>query len=139
MILFRILFGFILLQIGVQSCTQKPTDTSDAAGLFMDKITSIDFLSKEHSFGIIKSDKVVSHYFKFQNTGKENLIILETKASCNCTVPKVPDYPVKPNKMDSILVEFDPKGQKGVQYKTIRIYTNTIPVVNTLRFKAEVI
>jgi hypothetical protein len=139
MILFRIFISFILLQVGVQSCTQKSTDTSDAANLLMDKTTSIEFFKKEHSFGILKSNEVVKHYFKFQNTGKENLIILETKASCNCTVPKVPDYPVKPNKMDSILVEFDPKGQKGIQFKTVRIYTNTIPVVNILRFKAEVI
>lgn len=137
--LFRVLIGLILLEVGVQSCTQKPADTSDAASLFMEKTTSIEFFQKEHSFGILKDNKVVRHYFKFQNTGKENLIILETKASCNCTVPKVPDYPVKPNKMDSILVEFDPTGQKGIQYKTVRIYTNTIPVVHTLRFKAEVI
>lgn len=54
MMLFRILFGFILFQIGAQSCTQKSTDTSDAASLFMEKTTSIEFLKTEHSFGIIK-------------------------------------------------------------------------------------
>ena len=52
--------------------------------------TSITFAENSWDFGTIDEGDVVTHVFKFTNTGDEPLILDRCKGSCGCTVPQCP-------------------------------------------------
>ena len=47
----------------------------------------ITFKERNFDFGSVDIGEKVSHNFVFTNTGDENLVINEVKASCGCTIP----------------------------------------------------
>lgn len=77
-----------------------------------------------HDFGNITSGDIVDAIFKLTNTGKSNLNIRKTKASCGCTVPQLEKVDLKPGESVDLKVTFNSAGRKGNQIKTITIYTN---------------
>ncbi len=77
-----------------------------------------------HDFGTIKQGDVTEHVFKFKNTGKHDLIIRKTKASCGCTVVNLGDKIIKPGQESSIKAIFNSRGKRGNQHKTITVTTN---------------
>ncbi|OWY22426.1 DUF1573 domain-containing protein [Sphingobacteriales bacterium UPWRP_1] len=100
--------------------------------------TTVEFAEMEHDFGKINEGDKVSHVFKFKNTGKEPLIIASAKGSCGCTVPEYPKEPIAPGAESQILVEFNSKGKKNMQTKTVTINANTDPNPMRLTIKADV-
>lgn len=92
----------------------------------------ISFVEKEFNFGTFSEvTGIVTHDFRFTNTGKTPLIIQHVKATCGCTVPEWPREPIKPGKSGVIKVTFDPKKQNGPFSKTIQVSSNAdIPQVN---------
>lgn len=96
------------------------------------------FEELKHDFGEIKQGEQVSYTFKFRNVGKSPLVITKAKASCGCTVPKYDNKLVDPNEDGSIEVSFTASGP-GMQYKTVKIFANTIPEVHELNITANVI
>ncbi|PSJ74912.1 hypothetical protein C7N43_21610 [Sphingobacteriales bacterium UPWRP_1] len=100
--------------------------------------TTVEFAQMEHDFGKINEGDKVSHVFKFKNTGKEPLIIASAKGSCGCTVPEYPKEPIAPGAESQILVEFNSKGKKNMQTKTVTINANTDPNPMRLTIKADV-
>ena len=102
-------------------------------------VTEITFENSSYDFGKMKSNHVVSHIYKFTNTGKHPLIIENAKPSCGCTVPFFPKVPILPGESSEIEVEFDTKGKQGVQSKTVTIIANTEPKMTILGFKGEVL
>lgn len=77
-----------------------------------------------HDFGSIKSGDVVDATFVLTNTGKTDLNIRKTKASCGCTVPQLSKTDLKPGESVELKVTFNSAGRKGIQIKTVTIYTN---------------
>ncbi len=102
------------------------------------KLTAIKFEELEHDFGKIKAGEVISHVFKFTNTGTEPLIIDNVKPSCGCTTPEWSKDPVPPGGTGFIKAVFDSKGREGTQSKTITVKSNTNPELTELKFKVEV-
>jgi hypothetical protein len=98
----------------------------------------IEFEKIEHDFGKLIEGESVSYIFKFKNTGNRELIITQAKATCGCTVPKFPRYPIKPGESDEIMVTFNSEGKKGHNNKAITILANTQPPTTVLRIKATV-
>ena len=84
---------------------------------------TMDFDSKEYSFGGIKQGEKVTHSFKFKNNGKRDLIIHKTRSSCGCTTAEVPKV-VKPGESGEIKVIFNSAHKSGVQNKTVTLITN---------------
>ena len=85
----------------------------------------IVFESTRYDFGYIEESKgVVAHNFKFTNTGKGALIIIDTRSMCGCTASKYSREPIAPGKKGSIDVTFDPKGRPGAFRKEIKVYTS---------------
>jgi hypothetical protein len=82
------------------------------------------FDEMEFNFGTIKQGDIVTHEFKFKNTGKEPLIISEAHGSCGCTVPEYPKEPIKPNGTGVIKVTFNSAGKMGAQDKTVTLSYN---------------
>lgn len=92
-----------------------------------------------YDFGTAVDGELVSHHFTFTNTGKTDLIITNALASCGCTVPEYPEYPIKPGDTASIYVVFDSKGRVGKAEKSVTISANTIPTENYISLKGEVL
>lgn len=99
----------------------------------------MDFVSKEHDFGIIKPGTKVNYTFKFENTGENDLIISEVKGTCGCTVPEYSKQPIKPGQDGKIKVSFDSAGKSGKVSKGVIIKANTPNGVEQLTITATII
>jgi len=100
--------------------------------------TTVQFAEMEYDFGKVKAGEMVTHEYKFKNTGKEPLIISSAKGSCGCTVPEYPKEPIAPGASAAIKVQFDSKGKSGKQTKTVTIQANTDPNPTRLTIKGDV-
>jgi hypothetical protein len=74
-------------------------------------------------FGNIKENEKVSTAFKLKNSGKTDLLIRNVKASCGCTAVKHENV-VAPGQTIDLNVEFNSRGKKGRQNKTVTVITN---------------
>ena len=79
-----------------------------------------------HDFGTIQQGEIVSHIFKFKNTGNAPLVIEKTGVSCGCTTPTYTKKPIMPGEEGEITVEFNSSGKTGRQDKEVRVYYNNI-------------
>jgi hypothetical protein len=102
--------------------------------------TSIEFLETEFDFGTINEGEMVTHSFKFKNTGKLPLIISDSRADCGCTVPNKPEKPILPGEENQIEVKFNSSGKGGQTVnKTVTVIANTEPSDSKLHLKGKVI
>lgn len=100
--------------------------------------TQMTFPEPVFDFGKIKEGDVVSHEFKFKNTGNAPLFIVKAEASCGCTVPSFPKEPIPPGGEGAILVKFDSHNRPGHQKKNILITSNAEQERMSIGFEADV-
>lgn len=99
----------------------------------------MSFNKTVHDFGTIKEGETVQTTFTFTNTGQTDLIIVDARGSCGCTVPNYPkNSPIAPGATGEILVSFDSSNKPNMQQKTVTISANTSNGRETLRIKAMV-
>ena len=109
----------------------QPAVKTDSPVMSFDKTT--------HDFGTIKEGEKVTTKFSFTNTGKSDLIIVDARGSCGCTVPEYPkNTPIKPGDTQTITVSFDSSNKPGVQQKSVTLSANTASGREMLRIKANV-
>tara|TARA_B100001989_G_C24519797_1_gene455206 strand:+ start:691 stop:1158 length:468 start_codon:yes stop_codon:yes gene_type:complete len=96
------------------------------------------FDQEEHNFGQIKDGDIVSHTFRFTNTGQAPLIISKATAACGCTVPQWPKQPIPVGGSGEIQVQFDSSNKPGMQNKVVTITANTESKVKKLLIRAQV-
>ena len=71
------------------------------------KLTKISFDKLTYDFGTIyEKDGNATCTFRFVNEGKTPLVILRAQASCGCTVPSYPEYPIAPGDTAEMKVEY---------------------------------
>jgi hypothetical protein len=102
------------------------------------KYPVMTFDKSEHDFGMIKGGDKVEYNFKFTNTGEADLIILQAKGSCGCTIPEYPKDPIKPGASAKMKVSFNSAGKHGQQQKSVTISTNTEKGTESLSIKASI-
>ena len=90
-------------------------------------VAKIQFSEPAYTFGEVKEGEVVTHNFKFTNTGKVPLLINKASSTCGCTVPQWPKEPVQPGEGGTISVKFNTKGKFKQQRKPVTILANTYP------------
>jgi|TARA_B110000090_G_scaffold206957_1_gene257398 hypothetical protein len=103
-------------------------------------LPQIIFEEEDFNFGIIIEGEIVSHLYKFENTGKSDLIISNVQTSCGCTSSK--DYtkkPIKPGEKGEIEIEFDSTEKSGEIKKSISVITNCNPNKSILYILGNVI
>ena len=140
---FLFIFGiFPLIIAGCNSPEQssgKNEDSSNAReAIYSDQPPVIAFTENEHDFGAIVEGELITHVFKFSNSGGSDLIISDVKTSCGCTASDFTREPIKPGGTGVIKLTFDSHGQMGYQNKTATIETNTVSNQVFLRIKATV-
>jgi hypothetical protein len=81
---------------------------------------AMNFDKVSHDFGTIEEGETVQTAFNFTNTGKADLLIVDARGSCGCTVPKYPkNIPIKPGETGQILVSFDSSNKPNMQQKKL--------------------
>ena len=97
------------------------------------------FNKTDHDFGTINEGDKVTTQFSFTNTGSADLIIVDARGSCGCTVPKYPkNTAIKPGQSETITVSFDSSNKPGMQQKSVTLSANTSSGREMLRIKANV-
>jgi len=86
--------------------------------------TTLKFEHNEINFGILGLGKPQTGTFIFTNNGNNPLIITNAEASCGCTTPEWPKYPIKPGKNGGIKITSDAKFP-GLFIKTVKQSCNT--------------
>jgi uncharacterized protein DUF1573 len=137
-----------LLSLTIISCKEKATSKVKSTNLETAKerdekinvgTAMIEFDKTEFNFGKVTEGEIVKGTFVVSNKGETDLLILDAKASCGCTVPEWPKKPIKPGESADIKFEFNTKGKKGNQTKTITLQTNTEKITERLIIKGTVL
>lgn len=98
----------------------------------------IEIENPDFDFGTINQGDKVSHVFKFTNTGKNDLIIINAQATCGCTIPEWTKTPIKAGENGEVKIIFNSEGKVGLQEKTVTLTTNTLLGNEKINFKAIV-
>ena len=103
-----------------------------------EKGAKIEFVKLTHDYGNIKQGANGLCTFQFTNTGNEDLIIVEAKESCGCTVPSWPKEPIPPGGKGVIEVRYDTNRTGGIA-KNVTIISNAINAqTQVLRIKGNI-
>ena len=98
--------------------TEAATPTADGPVVSFDKLS--------HDFGTINEGEVVETVFTLTNTGNSDLIILNARGSCGCTVPDYPkDQPIAPGDSAEVTVKFDSNNKPNANNRSVTFTTNT--------------
>lgn len=98
--------------------TEAATPTADGPVVSFDKLS--------HDFGTINEGEVVETVFTLTNTGTSDLIILNARGSCGCTVPDYPkDQPIAPGDSAEVTVKFDSNNKPNANNRSVTFTTNT--------------
>jgi hypothetical protein len=101
--------------------------------------TTVKWLEEEFDFKTIKEGDIVTHTFKFVNTGSEPLSITHVKPSCGCTTTNYTKDPIAPGQEGMAEIKFDSHNKAGEITKTISVYGNFENITKQLSFKGTVI
>jgi hypothetical protein len=85
---------------------------------------TISLNSPTVDMGTMKAGSVRSNEVIISNTGKSNLIIQRIDSECSCTALKPSKLQLGPGESIAVPIKFDSLFKSGMQYKTIKIYTN---------------
>ena len=98
--------------------TEAATPTADGPVMTFDKLS--------HDFGTINEGDVVETVFTLTTTGTSDLIILNARGSCGCTVPDYPkDQPIAPGDSAEVTVKFDSNNKPNANNRSVTFTTNT--------------
>lgn len=98
----------------------------------------IEFAETEHDFGQVIDGEKVGWYFYYKNTGESDLIILNARASCGCTVADYERKPLPPGGEGKLKVIYDSSGRKGKEIKQVKVETNAENSFVQLQLEVEV-
>lgn len=100
---------------------------------------ALTFEETKHNFGMIRQGEVVSHDFKFTNTGDAPLIISDAVVTCTCTKVDFPKQPIAKGESGVVKVTFESKSAIDRQERTVVIKSNAIKPETTLTIKCVVL
>ena len=141
----KTLFLAVLVAFGMTSCKDNAADKVSADNVAAaaerdtqaDKYPVMSFSETTYDFGTINQGEAQEHVFQFTNTGEADLVIVDAKSSCGCTVPQYPKTPIAPGETGEMLVTFNGIGKNQVS-KTVTITANTQKGKEMISIKAFV-
>lgn len=102
------------------------------------KPAGIKFEKETIEFGKVDEGERFKKNFYFKNVSSEPIAIKDATATCGCTVPAYPQFPLSPGEEASVSVTFNTTGKLGKQNAKITVVT-TEPRIYTLSMVGEVI
>ncbi|RMD70369.1 MAG: DUF1573 domain-containing protein [Bacteroidetes bacterium] len=109
----------------ISEIIRTPVEADGTVDTF--NVAKIEFEEEIYDFGEVNEGDVVTHVFRFRNTGRQPLIISDARSTCGCTVPEWPKEPIPPGGEGEIVVRFNTAGKKNHQSKPVTITANTFP------------
>jgi hypothetical protein len=100
---------------------------------------AMKFEEVKYNFGFIHQGEIVSHEFKFTNSGDEPIIIEDAEVSCHCTTVDFPKQPIAKGQTGIIKVIYDSKSAIDRQERTVILKSNASNSPVTLTFKCLVL
>jgi len=135
----KLLLSFSLLAfiaVGVQA---QETKTAPAAVKVENPNAGVmTFETEVVDYGTIEQGSDGVREFVFTNTGKEPIVISNTRGSCGCTVPVTPKEPILPGKKGVIKVKYDTK-RLGAINKSVTITSNSSTPTKVVRIKGKIV
>ncbi len=132
--------AFVLAMLALVSCSSGGTEQQAvASGSDSLQKANLVFIDDFFDFGTIAEGEVVSHVFRFRNSGSAVLIIKDVIPSCGCTSSRLSSKMLKPGEEGSIEVIFDSRGWYGSQYKSLALRTNSPIMDKSVTIKANVV
>ena len=128
----------LLLSCDVRRKDKIADDSLQKTASALKDSTSVALIDTTYNFGTIMEGEKVEYNFRFKNTGKKPLVIINAHASCGCTIPEKPEKPVMPGETSFIKVVFNSKGKAGHQEKSIIVSSNAKPSFPDLILSGEV-
>jgi hypothetical protein len=114
--------------------------TNEDGSVNEDELPVINFAEKTFQAGKITQGEIITHTFKFTNTGEAPLLIATVDGSCGCTIPRsYPTGKIMPGEGGEIEVEYNSDGKSGIQDVSIIVSANTVPAATQLMIKTEVV
>ncbi len=113
----RLLISLSIAALGVFTAQAQEAKESNP------NAPEITFEQETINYGTIEKGANGERVFVFTNTGKEPLIITNTKGSCGCTVPSKPTDPIAPGEKGEIKVKYD-TNRVGPFTKTVTVSSN---------------
>lgn len=105
---------FLTAQSNAQ--TLKAVDSSQNAG-------KVEWLDRQITTGNVPFGLPVTREFRVKNIHSENLLILQVKSTCHCTVTSWDKNPIEPGKTGHIQVTYDAL-KEGDFYRIVSVVTN---------------
>ncbi len=143
----KIILAISVLVMLVTGCRHKSTEADidlirnpkSAQGYDTStQLPEITFDSDMHDFGRLSAGESVSYSFHFRNTGKADLVISSTSATCGCTVADYPKNRIAPGEEGYVTVTFKSAGKAGQQFQEVTVVSNAQPATKKLTILAQV-
>jgi hypothetical protein len=104
-----------------------------------DNVPRLEIKEMEIDLNRIRSNSVVSRTVTFENVGGQPLHIRKILANCDCVTFSIPKEEIEPGEKMNITVTFDPKGRRGIDHKTVTIYSNDpLWPTRTMKIKSRI-
>ncbi|MEI7965232.1 MAG: DUF1573 domain-containing protein [Chitinophagaceae bacterium] len=134
-----VLVALVLVACNIRTKDRLANDASKQYELFLRDTTTVQVIDSSYNFGKVTDGDKVEYNYRFKNTGTKPLVIINTTASCGCTIPQKPERPIAAGDTGVIKVVFDSKGRVGTAHKTITVVANARPVFPDLLLTGEVV
>ena len=137
------IFVTLMIAAGLFACNPRKSDkvVDDKQKLTAEAVkdsTTVEIIDSLYNFGTITEGEKVDYSFRFKNSGKKPLVIINTTASCGCTVPEKPEKPIMPGETGFIKVVFNSQGKEGHNTKSITVNSNAYSPFNDLILEGTV-
>ena len=135
---------FLLIASTILSCDSRrkdkiADDTVTQTEKAMKETTTVQVIDSSYNFGSVSNGEKVEYSYRFKNVGTKPLVVVESHASCGCTIPQKPEKPIMPGEIGFIKIIFDSKGRVGNAYKTITVASNAKPEFPQLILTGDVV
>ncbi|MCX6313940.1 MAG: DUF1573 domain-containing protein [Sphingobacteriales bacterium] len=134
-----VIIAIVLVSCNIRTKDRLANDASKQYELFLRDTTTVQVIDSSYNFGKVTDGDKVEYNYRFKNTGTKPLVIINTTASCGCTIPQKPERPIAAGDTGVIKVVFDSKGRVGTAHKTITVVANARPVFPDLLLTGEVV
>ena len=101
-----------------------------------------EFGPRQHDFGAVPTASKQEFVFEFKNTLSEPIQLLNVRASCGCTKPKILTPTVQPGETAKVLAKYDTMAFRGTKSATVTLqvqknkpYTQTAEVQFSVKGK----